>query len=74
METFIGVFLYNDFFPSCCYIYFFKKIYLPYLFLAVFGLCCYVQAFSSCSEWELLSVAVFGFLTAVASPVAEHGL
>ena len=26
-----------------------------YLFLAVLGLCCCLQAFSSCCEWELLS-------------------
>ena len=32
--------------------FFFLKITL---FLAVLGLCCYVQAFSSCGEWGLLS-------------------
>ena len=51
----------------CC---FFKFIYL---FLAVLGLCCYTQAFSSCSE-QLPFVAVHGLLIAVASLVAEHGL
>ena len=50
---------------------FFKFIYL---FLAVLGLCCCVQAFSSCSERELLFVAVRGLLIAAASLVAEHGL
>ena len=32
------------------------------------------QAFSSCSERELLFVAVHGLLIVVASLVAEHGL
>ena len=31
------------------------------------------RLFSSCGEWELLFVAVWGLLTAVASLVAEHG-
>ena len=44
------------------------SIYLSiYLFMAMLGLCCCVQAFSSCGEWGLLFVAV-------ASVVAEHGL
>ena len=34
--------------------------------------CCSVQAFSSCSEWGLLSTALRGLLVAVASPAAEH--
>ena len=56
-----------------------------YLFLAVLGLCCCVRAFSSCSEWGLLFVAVRGLLIAVAccgaqdlgvraSVVVAHGL
>ena len=52
---------------------FFFLIYF-YLFLAVLGLCCSVQAFSSCGERGLLFVAVLGLLIAVASLVAEHGL
>ena len=44
------------------------------LFLAELGLRCSARAFSSCGEWGLLFVAVCGFLTAVASLVAEHGL
>ena len=53
----------------------FLKIYLfIYLFLAALGLCCGLRAFSSCSKWRLLFVAVHGLLTAVASLVAEHGL
>ena len=52
-----------------------KKIYLFYLlFLAALGLRCCMQASSSCSEQGLLFVAGRGLLTAVASPVAEHGL
>ena len=48
---------------------FFKKyicIFFIYLFLAALGLRCCAWAFSSCSDW--------GLLTAVASLVAEHGL
>ena len=54
--------------------YFFKFIYLIYLFLAVLGLRCCAWAFSSCSEWGLLFVVVRGLLIAVASLVAEHRL
>ena len=43
-------------------------------FLALLGLCCCTQAFSSCGERGLLFVAVHGLLIAVASLVAEHGL
>ena len=45
-----------------------------YLFMAVLGLHCCVQAFSSCGERGLLFVALRGLLVAVASLVAEHGL
>ena len=38
-----------------------------YLFLAVLGLCCCAQAFSSCGERGLLFVVVRGLLIAVAS-------
>ena len=44
------------------------------LFLAVPGLHCCTQAFSSCSERRLLSVVVHRLLISVASLVAEHGL
>ena len=44
------------------------------LFLAVLGLCCWVRAFSSCGEQGLLSVAVRGLLSVVASLAVEHGL
>ena len=43
---------------------FFKKFYL---FLAVLGLCCCAQAFSSCGKRGLLFVAVLRLLIAVAS-------
>ena len=42
--------------------------------MAVLGLCCYAQAFSSCSKRGLLFVAVRGLLIVVASLVVEHGL
>ena len=45
-----------------------------YLFLAALGLPCCMRAFSSCSEWGLVFVAVHGLLIAVASLTAEHGL
>ena len=54
-------------------IFFYKVIYL-FLFLAVLGLRCYAQAFSSWDEQGLLFVVVRGLLIAVASLVAEHGL
>ena len=49
-------------------------LFLINLFLAALGLRCCARAFSSCGEWGLLFVAVRGFLIAVASLVAEHGL
>ena len=52
---------------------FFFLIFI-YLSLAALGLRCCARAFSSCSEWGLLFVAVCGLLIAVASLVAEHGL
>ena len=42
--------------------------------MAVLGLCCYVQTFSSCSEWRLLFIAMSRLLFALASLVVEHGL
>ena len=68
----------NQFIPSPSF-KFDKKSFFSFLFfkinlLAVLGLPCCARAFSSCSEWELLFVAVRRLLTAVASLVAEHGL
>ena len=45
-----------------------------FLFLAVLGLCFCVWAFSSCSEWGPLFIAVRGPLTVAASLVVEHRL
>ena len=42
--------------------------------MAVLGLRCCEQAFSSCGEWGPLFIAVRGLLIVVASLVAEHGL
>ena len=63
-------------FSLCSHFLFFKIfIYLfIYLFLAALGFHCCSQAFSSCSEWGLLFVAVCGLPIVVASLVAEHGL
>ena len=55
-------------------IFIYLLILKSYLFLAVFGLCYYAWAFSSCSERGLLFVAVLRLLIVVASLVAEHGL
>ena len=57
-------------------LFFLNLIYLFYfnLFLAVLGLHCCVQAFSSCGEQGLLFVVVRGLLVAVASLAVEHRL
>ena len=57
------------FFVLFCFV-FYKFIYS----LAVLGLHCCTQAFSSCGEQELLFIAVHRLLIAVASLVAEHRL
>ena len=44
------------------------------LFLPVLGLCCCLQAFSSCGEQGLPFVVVRGLLIVVASLVSEHRL
>ena len=53
--------------------FFLKKIFI-YLFLAVLGLRFCARAFSSCSEWGPLFIAVHGPLTVLTSLVAEHRL
>ena len=53
-------------------IYFFFGIFVSF-FLAVLGLRCCVQAFSSCGERGLLFVAVYGLLLVVASFVVDLG-
>ena len=50
------------------YFFFFFK------FLAVLGLCCCRQAFSSCGERGPLFIVVCGLLIAVDSLVVEYGL
>ena len=58
---------------SVCF--FFKKfIYFICLFLAVLGLGFCARAFSSCSKWGPLFIAVRGPLTVAAPLVAEHRL
>ena len=59
---------------SLAYFIFFNFYLFIYLFLAALGLRCCVWAFSSCSERGPLFAAVCGPLSAVTSPVAEHGL
>ena len=50
-----------------------QKLFIIF-FLAVLGLRCCTQAFSSCSEQGLLFIAVCGLLIVVASLVVEHRL
>ena len=45
-----------------------------YLFLAVLGLHCHAQGFSSCSKQGLLFVVMHRLLLAAASLVVEHSL
>ena len=66
--------LFSLFFKTFFVLFSFLNLFLIYLFLAALVLCCCTRAFSSCDEWGLLFVAVYGLLIAVASLVAEHGL
>ena len=52
----------------------FIYLFIFNLFLAVLGLRCCTQAFSSCGGQGLLFVAVSGLLIVVASLAVEHGL
>ena len=54
--------------------YFDLYFFFYFLFLVALGLGCCTRAPSSCGERGLLFVVVHGFLIAVASLVAEHGL
>ena len=56
------------------FLHFYLFIYLFNLFLAVLALCFCARAFSSCSKWGPLFIAVCGPLTIAASLVAEHRL
>ena len=61
--------------PSFFVLFFFNEVgFFVFVFLAVLGLRCCAQAFSSCGEQGLLFVAVHGLLIEVASLVTEHGL
>ena len=51
--------------------YFLFKLFVC-LFLVLLGLHCYVRAFSSCCEQELLFTVVHGLLIVVASLTVEH--
>ena len=58
---------------------FFKIVLFSYLLLAVLGLWCCVQAFSSCSEWGLLSrcgvrTSHRGRFSCCRAPALEHQL
>ena len=59
--------------PTNFILFYFIYLFI-YYFLAVLGLRCCAQPFSSCSERGLLFVAVRGLLIAVASLVAENEL
>ena len=59
---------------SSLYILDFFVCFFVCFFLAVLGLHCCTWAFSSCGERGLLFIAVRGFLIAVASLAAGHGL
>ena len=56
------------------FLFFFNLIYLFYLFMAVLGLRFCARAFSSCSKWGPLFIAVRGPLTIAASLVKERRL
>ena len=58
------------FFGFFVFLIFLKNLFI----LAVLGLCCCTRAFFICGERGLLFIAAHGFLTVVASLVAEHGL
>ena len=53
---------------------YFLLFFNMYLFLAVLGLHCCEQTFSSCSEWGLLFARLPRLLIVVASLIVEHGL
>ena len=66
--------------PSLLFVHIFWLCLLPFIIFKksmYFCLCCVfvaVPAFSSCSEWGFLFVAILELLIAVASLVAEHRL
>ena len=58
--------------PNCDLDLHFKK-FIYFKFLVALGLCCFVQAFSSCCKWGAALVMALGLLVAVASLVVKHG-
>ena len=50
----------------------FANLLFIYLLLVVLVFCCFVQAFSSCSQLGLLFVVLHGLLIMVASLIVEH--
>ena len=67
-STFVVLFLHFILF------FFIFFIYFIFLFMAVLGLRFYARAFSNCSKWGPLFIAVRGPLTIAASLAAEHRL
>ena len=55
-------------------LFFFSALHLLFSCLIVLSLCCFVLAFSSCGEWDLVFALVLGPLIEVAPLVAEHRL
>ena len=55
-------------------LFFFLKLFIIYLILAVLGRRCCLWAFSSCGQQGLLFVVVYGLLAVVAALVVEHRL
>ena len=49
-------------------------MYVDAIYLAALGLCCFVRAFSSCSEQGLLFAVLHGLHTVVAFPFVALGL
>ena len=70
-QDLVFIFDFQQFFFVCLFDF---LINLFIYFLAELGLRCCVQAFSSCSERELLFVVERGLLIVVAFLVAKHGL
>ena len=58
LTLFLGIFLINLFIYL---VWFLKKIFLTFFFLAALGLCCSAWAFSSCDKWGLLFIVVCWF-------------
>ena len=55
-------------------VFFLSLLKYIYLFLAMLGAPCFVQAFSSCDKQRILFIVMLGLSIVVASFVAEHGV